>query len=61
MKKTTKSLDKEREKLSDLEAAPGRHQKEIQEMEKKLKILEVSSVRKTVWTGSNFRASISSS
>ena len=42
LKKMAKSLEKEREKLSELEAAPGKHQKEIQEMEKKLKILEVS-------------------
>ena len=42
LKKMAKSLEKEREKLSELEAAPGKHQKEIQDMEKKLKILEVS-------------------
>ena len=41
LKKLTKSLEKEREKLSELEATPERCQKEIGDMEKKLKILEV--------------------
>ena len=41
LKKLTKSLEKEREKLAELEATPERCQKEIAEMEKKLKILEV--------------------
>jgi flagellar biosynthesis chaperone FliJ len=41
LKKLTKSFEKEREKLGELEATPERCQKEIAEMEKKLKILEV--------------------
>ena len=41
LKKLTKSLEKEREKLAELEATPERCQQEIKEMEKKLKILEV--------------------
>ena len=41
LKKLTKNLEKEREKLSELEATPERCQKEIVDMEKKLKILEV--------------------
>ena len=41
LKKLTKSLEKEREKLTELEATPERCRKEIAEMEKKLKILEV--------------------
>ena len=44
LKKLTKSLEKEREKLAELEATPERCQKEIAEMEKKLKILEVSKM-----------------
>ena len=41
LKKLTKSLEKEREKLAELEATPEKCQKEIKDMEKKLKILEV--------------------
>ena len=41
LKKLAKSLEKEREKLTELEATPDRCQKEIADMEKKLKILEV--------------------
>lgn len=37
----SKSLEKEREKLAELKATPEKCQREITEMEKKLKILEV--------------------
>ena len=53
LKKLTKSLEKEREKLTELEATPERCQKEIAEMEKKLKILEVckmSQCERAVYT-----------
>lgn len=43
-KKLSKSLEKEREKLAELEAAPERLAKEIQSLEKKLVILEVGVV-----------------
>ena len=41
LKKTNKTLEKEKEKLIELETAPEKHTKEILECEKKLKILEV--------------------
>ena len=44
LKKMTKSLEKEREKLAELEATPDKCRKEISEMEKKLKILEVYEI-----------------
>lgn len=43
LKKTSKALEKEREKLAELEAAPDHHKKEIADAEKKIKILEVSN------------------
>lgn len=42
LKKTVKALEKEKEKMEELRAAPERLQKEIASAEKKLKILEVS-------------------
>lgn len=40
-KKLIKSLEKEREKLAELEASPDKLEKEIKALEKKLTILEV--------------------
>ncbi len=40
-KKTGKALEKEREKLQELEAAPGKLAAEVKALEKKLNILEV--------------------
>ena len=42
LKKTNKSLEKEKEKLVDLEATPEKSEKEIKDCEAKLKILEAS-------------------
>ena len=44
LKKTVKALEKEKEKMEELRAAPERLQKEIANAEKKLKILEVSDI-----------------
>ena len=44
MKKIAKSLEKEREKLSELEATPDRLAKEVRDLEKKVKILKVSTL-----------------
>lgn len=41
-KKVAKSLEKELEKLKELESTPGKLTKEVQGLEKKLVILEVS-------------------
>lgn len=43
LKRTNKSLEKEKEKLIDLESTPERSDREIKECETKLKILEVST------------------
>lgn len=42
-KKTSKALEKEKEKLQELEATPDKLAAEVKALEKKLKILEVSS------------------
>ena len=43
LKKHAKSLEKERNKLSELEKAPEKHRSEIKKSEAKLRTLEVSS------------------
>ena len=48
LKKTVKALEKDKEKMEELTAAPERLQKEIASAEKKLKILEVTLCINTI-------------